>query len=83
MLWIPDTAKELLAVDLAEAETATDDDWQTQIFINTAIVDWLNGRLDTGTLTDILLQYGIDPANHLDAAEDYIFKLHATCHSHF
>lgn len=75
MLWIPGSAKELLAVDLLEPGTASDDDWQDQVFINSAIVDWLNGKLDTGTLTDILLQYGIDPASHLDAAEDYFYSI--------
>lgn len=75
ILWIPETAKELLAVDLQEPSTATDDDWIIATFINTAIVDWLNGQLDTGTLTDILLQHGIEPAQHLDAAENYFHSL--------
>lgn len=75
MLWIPDTAKELLAVDLQEASTANDDDWNDQIFVNQSIINWLNGQLDTGTLTDILLHYEIDPKQHLDGAEDYIEQL--------
>lgn len=75
MLWIPDTAKELLAVDLLEPATANDDDWNLQLFINQSIVDWLNGQLDTGTFTDILLQYDIDPSDHLDEAQLYFEQL--------
>lgn len=73
-LWLPDSAKELLAVDLNEADSASEEEFQVMLFINQSITDWLNGRLDTGTLTDILLQYDVKPET-IDNCEDYIHVL--------
>lgn len=69
-LWLPVTAKELLCLD-------TEDDNQLEIatVVNPAIVGWLNGDLDTGTLTDTLLEYDVDPSI-LDDCEDFIAFLH-------
>lgn len=58
MLWLPETAKELICVD---SDDLGFDDIDIEILINQAVVDWLNGKLDTGTLADIFLQYDIDP----------------------
>lgn len=74
-LWIPNSAKELLAVDLNDASNATEDEFQRMLFINQSITDWLNSRLDTGTLTDILSQYDVEPET-LDDCEDYVHILH-------
>lgn len=57
LLWLPESAKEALSVDSVEAE----DDVEAMIFINQSVVNWLGGELDTGTMTDIFLQYNIDP----------------------
>lgn len=70
MLWLPETAKELICID---SEDLDSDDIELQAFINQATVDWLNGKLDTGTLTDIYLQYGIDPSR-IDDAERLVNK---------
>lgn len=71
ILWTPDSAKELLAVSLEDAGNATEDEWQRMAFINQSIVSWLNGSLDTGTLTDILSQYDVKPET-IDQCEDYV-----------
>lgn len=71
LLWTPDSAKELLAVELQDAGSATDAEFDQMLFINQSIVDWLNGKLDTGTLTDTLLQYDVEP-EILDRAESHL-----------
>lgn len=68
-IWLPSTAKEALCLDSDSIE-----DIDIQLFINQSIVDWLNGKLDTGTLTDILMQYDIDP-NMLDNFENRLYHL--------
>lgn len=71
ILWTPDSAKELLAVSLEDAANATEDEWQRMVFINQSIINWLSGSLDTGTLTDILSQYDVEPET-IDRCEDYV-----------
>lgn len=56
LLWLPESAKEALCVDNSEVE-----DIDTMLFINQSITNWLNSKLDTGTLTDILMQYDVNP----------------------
>ena len=56
LLWLPESAKEALCVDNSEVE-----DIDTMVFINQSITNWLNSELDTGTLTDILMQYDVNP----------------------
>lgn len=56
ILWLPDSAKEALCVDSEEVESI-----DTMLFINQSITNWLNSELDTGTLTDILMQYDVNP----------------------
>ena len=56
ILWPPDSAKEALCVDNGEVENI-----DNMVFINQSITDWLNSKLDTGTLTDILMQYDVSP----------------------
>lgn len=56
LLWLPESAKEALCVDNSEVENI-----DTMVFVNQSIVDWLNSELDTGTLTDILMQYDVNP----------------------
>ena len=56
ILWLPDSAKEALCVDNGEVENI-----DNMVFINQSITDWLNSKLDTGTLTDILMQYDVSP----------------------
>lgn len=74
-LWIPKSARELLLVGLEDFANATDDELNAMLLINQAGTDWLNGKLDTRTYTDILLQYGFDPSEIIDAAEDYVNTL--------
>lgn len=66
LLWLPDSAKELLCVDSDEVE-----DIDTMLFINQSTTDWLNGELDTGTFTDILLEYDVNP-NRINDAENLL-----------
>lgn len=56
ILWLPDSAKEALCVDNSEVESI-----DTMVFVNQSITNWLNSELDTGTLTDILMQYDVSP----------------------
>lgn len=69
-LWLPESAKELMCIDADEAEEASDP-FEAMIMINQANVDWLNGKLDTGTLTDIYLHYGISP-ERIDQTETFV-----------
>lgn len=73
LLWLPESAKEFVCLDSSEIE-----DLDIQVFINTNLVNWLNGKLDTGTLVDMLLQYDIDPSI-LDEFEKYIKYIGKSC----
>ncbi len=73
LLWLPESAKELVCLDSLEIE-----DLDLQVFINTNLVNWLNGKLDTGTLIDMLMQYDIDPSI-LDDYEKYVRYLGKLC----
>jgi hypothetical protein len=68
LLWMPSntSVKDILCLEDNEAA-----DLILTLFINQSLVDWLNGKLDTGTLTDILLEYDVDPAI-LDDCEVYV-----------
>lgn len=68
-IWLPSTAKEALCLDTGSIE-----DIELQVFINQSIVDWLNGKLDTGTLTDVFMQHDIDP-KMLDNFENMLYHL--------
>lgn len=68
-IWLPNTAKEALCLGTDAVE-----DIELQVFINQSIVSWLNGQLDTGTLTDIFMQYDIDPTM-LDNFENRLYHL--------
>lgn len=72
-LWLPGTAKELLCLETDDCEP--DNQLEIATVVNPAIVGWLNGTLDTGTLTDTLLEYDVDPSI-LDVCEDFIAFLH-------
>lgn len=69
-LWLPESLKELLCIDADEAQKASDP-FEAMMVINQATIDWLNGNLDTGTFTDIYLQYGISPTR-IDEAEAFV-----------
>ena len=73
LLWLPESAKELVCLDSFDIE-----DIDIQVFINQNLVNWLNGKLDTGTLIDMLLQYGINPSI-LDDYEKYVKYLGKLC----
>jgi len=73
LLWLPESAKELVCLDSFDIE-----DLDVQVFINTNLVNWLNGKLDTGTLVDMLMQYGINPSI-LDDYEKYVRYLGKLC----
>jgi hypothetical protein len=73
LLWLPESAKELVCLDSFDIE-----DLDTQVFINTNLVNWLNGKLDTGTLVDMLMQYDINPSI-LDDYEKYVKYLGGLC----
>lgn len=73
LIWLPQSAKELICLDSEQVH-----DIDTQIFINQALVNWLNGRLDTGTLTDILLQNDINPYI-IDEFETHINNIGKLC----
>jgi hypothetical protein len=68
LLWMPSntSVKDILCLEDNEAA-----DLIPTLSINQSLVDWLNGKLDTGTLTDILLEYDVDPAI-LDDCESYV-----------
>lgn len=66
LLWLPDSAKELLCVESDEVDSI-----ETMVLVNSSVVNWLNGKLDTGTFTDILLQYDINPSR-IDECEALI-----------
>ena len=68
LIWLPETAKEALCIDTSVA------DIETTLIVNQSLVNWLNGKLDTGTLTDVLLQFQIDP-QFLDNFESCIHNL--------
>lgn len=72
-LWLPESAKEILCLDSSEIE-----DLDTLVFVNQNLVNWLNGRLDTGTLVDMLMQCEVDPCI-LDGFEKYINYLGRQC----
>ena len=74
LLWTPSSVKELICLDSDEFEDYEIDDAEIEAFVNRALVDWLNGKLDTGTLTDILMQYGIDP-QLIDLCEGHVETL--------
>ena len=69
IIWLPETAKDALCLDTSEVENIDD-----LLLCNQSIVDWLNGKLDTGTLTDILMQFEVDP-KILDDFENYVYRL--------
>ena len=73
LLWLPESAKELVCLDSFDIENL-----DIQVFINTNLVNWLNGKLDTGTLVDMLMQYGINPSI-LDDYEKYVRYLGTLC----
>lgn len=66
ILWLPESAKEALAVSTEQVE-----DTETMVFVNQSLVNWLNAELDTGTLTDILMQYDLEP-EMIDDLEDLL-----------
>lgn len=68
-IWLPNTAKEALCLDSSEVENIDD-----LLLCNQSIVDWLNGKLDTGTLTDTLMQFDVNP-EILDDFETYVYRL--------
>lgn len=69
-LWLPESLKELLCIDADEAKDASDP-FEAMMVLNQATVDWINGKLDTGTYTDIYLQYGISPTR-IDETEAFV-----------
>ena len=73
LLWLPESAKELVCLDSFDIE-----DIDIQVFINQNLVNWLNGKLDTGTLVDMLMQYDIDPSI-LDEYEKYVKYIGNLC----
>lgn len=53
-LWYPPSLADLLCVDI---DTQADDtQFQNMLVANQATVDWLGGKLDTGTYLDIVEQ---------------------------
>ena len=71
--WLPESARELVCLNSLELENL-----DIQVFISNNIVNWLNGRLDTGLLIDVLLEYNINPSI-LDEFEKYIKYVGKPC----
>jgi hypothetical protein len=74
-LWVPDSASELLVVTVDER--ASELDFEGMLLVNQAAVDWLHGRLDTGTYFDMLDHVGIDPLGFVGEVEQHVQLLMA------
>lgn len=68
VLWVPDDTLDLLSVGLEGGYT--DSEFQGMLAINKAGRDWLEGRIDIDTYTDILEYYGIP--NPLELLDEFV-----------
>ncbi|MBD2569691.1 hypothetical protein [Anabaena lutea] len=66
-LILPKDYRDLLFVSAPDERSI-----QGMLTINQASVDWLQGKIDTGTYFDILDEYGVDPFDHVEPVEDIL-----------
>lgn len=59
--------------DLIMVSTGDIDSIPGMLLINQSGVDWLKGRLDTGTYFDVLEQFGIDPIAFIKPVEEFAY----------
>lgn len=74
LLWLPESAGELLVVTIDLSQSG-DTEWDGMLLVNDAAFKWVNGLMDTGTYMDILESVGIDPENFVEEAENYLLSL--------
>lgn len=71
MLWVPEHLADTLTVTI-DGSQSTETDWEGMMMVNQAAVDWLKGKLDTGTYFDILEHVGIDPLGFVQPVESHV-----------
>lgn len=70
-LWVPEHLSDTLTVTL-DASEADESTWEGMMMVNQAGIDWLAGRLDTGTYCDMLEHVGIDPLGFLKPVQEHV-----------
>lgn len=79
MLWLPDSASELLAVTIDPSQSG-DTEWNEMLLVNNASAQWLNGQMDTGTYEDVIEYAGLNPVEFIESAERYIYSRYERFH---
>lgn len=74
MLILP-SAKEFYSFELADFINSTNEEIEAMIQLNQASADWLKGKIDTATYTDILSFHNIDAEKHLQDTDWYLDQL--------
>jgi hypothetical protein len=68
-LWLPPHWSDLVIVEVS-GEAIRDPEALEEMFIlNQAGIDWMQGKLDTGTYMDMLEHYGHDPLEFVGGIE--------------
>ncbi|MEH2331573.1 hypothetical protein [Nostoc sp.] len=65
--------RDTLAIASGHDENGQEINFEQMIIANTAMVGWLNGRVDADFYFDVLAQTGLDPFEHLTPVFDIVY----------